>query len=109
MKREAKAVFVGEVIGLREATREDERHHSAPYVFQIRVERYWKGVKTQEIDISAMGVTRGGCCDIALSEGHKYLIYVVGKSLSTGCTRTRPLEQASEDLKILGPGKTFAK
>ena len=109
MMREAKAVFVGEVVKFHEATREDERHHSAPYVFTVRVERYWKGVKTQEVTVSAMGLTRPGCCEIALEEGYKYLFYVVGRSMSTGCTRTRLLEHADEDLKALGPGKSFSK
>jgi hypothetical protein len=108
MERKAKAVFVGEVVGWHEATREDLRQHSAPFVFRMRVDRYWKGVKTHEVTISAMGVLLPGCCDIALKEGEKYLVYAVGKSMSTGCSRTRHLEQAGEDLKALGPGKPFS-
>jgi len=108
MERRAKAVFVGEIIKLREATPEDERNHSSPYVFRVRVERYWKGVTTPEISISAMDGPPG-CCGIELKVGEKYLIYAVYKDLRIACTRTRPLESAAEDLKALGPGKTFSK
>jgi hypothetical protein len=109
MERRAKVVFVGEIIAEREATQEDERTHSAPYVFLVRVERYWKGVKTPEISISAIGELQPGCCGVSLKVGQKYLVYAVGKDLSTGCTRTQHLENADEDLKALGPGKTFSK
>ena len=108
MERRAKAVFVGEVIAAREATREDERNHSAPYVFRLRVERYWKGVKTPEISISAMDGPPH-CCGMEFEVGEKYLVYAVDKNLGTACTRTRSLASADEDLKALGPGKTFSK
>jgi hypothetical protein len=109
MMREAKAVFVGEVIGYREATGEDSRNHSAPYVFRVRVERYWKGVKTPEISISAVSESLPGCCGVKLEIGEKYLFYAVHKDLRTGCTRTQRVDRADEDLKALGPGKTFSK
>jgi hypothetical protein len=109
MMHEARAVFVGEVLEIRESTPDEQRHHSDLAVARMRIERYWKGVKTQEILISAVGIARGGCCDIALAVGHKYLVYAVRKDLSTGCTRTQPLEQSEEDLKVLGTGKTLTK
>jgi hypothetical protein len=107
MMREAKAVFVGEVIGFREATAEDSRNHSAPHVFRVRVERYWKGVKTPEISISAVSESLPGCCGAKLEVGEKYLFYAVHRDLRTGCTRTQRFDRADEDLKALGPGKTF--
>jgi hypothetical protein len=107
MMREAKAVFVGEVIGFREATAEDSRNRSAPYVFRVRVDRYWKGVKTPEVSISAVRESLPGCCGEELKVGEKYLFYAVHKDLRTSCTRTRRLDRADEDLKVLGIGKSF--
>ena len=109
MERESKAVFVGEVIAMHDATPEEMRHGSDEFEWEMRVERYWKGIKTQQIFISAHGVAMHGCCDIALEMGNKYLVYVVGKEMRTSCTRTKLLEQAADDLKALGPGKTFSK
>jgi hypothetical protein len=109
MFQEASAVFVGEVLEIRDSTPEEQLHHSEESVARMRVERFWKGVKTKEILISAMGIKYGGCCDVLLKKGEKYLIYAVGEEMSTGCTRTKLVEQAKEDLKALGPGKTFAK
>ncbi len=109
MEREAKAVFVGEVIAMHDATPEELRHGSDKFEWEMRVERYWKGVETQQIFISARGVAMHGCCDIALAAGNKYLVYVVGKEMRTSCTRTKLLEQAADDLKVLGPGKTFSQ
>lgn len=109
MQREAKAVFIGEVIAMHDATPDEMRHGSDKFEWEMRVERYWKGVKTQQIRISARGVAMHGCCDIALATGNKYLVYVVGKEMRTTCTRTKLLEQAADDLKALGPGKTFSK
>lgn len=108
MEREAKAVFVGEVIAKREATREDEHNHSSPYVIRMRVEHYWKWVKNPEISISALDEPPR-CCGTEFKVGEKYLVYAVHRDLRTGCTRTGKLASADEDLKALGPGKTFSK
>jgi hypothetical protein len=109
MLRKAKSVFVGEVIEWHEANKEEMHRYSNPIVVRVRVEQYWKGVKTQEILISSMGMLRHGCCDIALEEGQKYLVYAAGRNLHTGCTRTMTLKGAESDLAALGPGKTFSK
>ena len=102
-------MFVGEVVAKHDATPEELRHGSDRFEWEMRVERYWKGVKTQEIFLSARGVLTPGCCDISLDIGERYLVYAVGKEMSTRCTRTQLLAKADEDLKALGPGKTFSK
>ena len=108
MKREANLIFVGEVLEVRQATDEERRHHADFNLMRVRVERYWKGVKTKEVTISGMGVT-AMCCNTRFEPNKKYLIYTVGKNYSTACTRTSLVEKAGEDLKALGPGKTFSK
>jgi hypothetical protein len=108
MMREAKAVFIGEVLEIREATPQENRKHSYFFVVRMRVDQYWKGVKTHEVLVSGRGET-GVCCDIRLDVGQKYLVYAVSKDMSTACTRTALLAQADKDLKVLGPGTTFPK
>ncbi|HEY1925553.1 MAG TPA: hypothetical protein VGG58_09880 [Candidatus Acidoferrum sp.] len=56
MERKAQAVFVGEAIEEHEATPEELSHHPAPFVFRMRVKRYWKRVKTPEVIIGAKDV-----------------------------------------------------
>jgi hypothetical protein len=109
MKRHAKAVFVGEVLEEREATRDEARELRVAFVVRMRVERFWKGVKTPEMVVNAMGELAPGCCGVSLKAGQRYLIYAVGRELSTGCTRSRHLEGAGEDLRALGPAQTFAQ
>jgi hypothetical protein len=46
-------------------------------------------------------------CGYSLAAGKKYLFYVYGKKPFTvsRCSRAKPLESASEDLRELGEGK----
>ena len=99
MKHHSAAVFVGEGLNI-----EGFEDGYFGIVVKFRVERYWKGVKTQEINIRM----NYECCNSPHPEvGSKYLIYAVGKRLETVCTRTRLLEGADDDLRALGSAKTF--
>jgi hypothetical protein len=109
MKRHSKAVFVGEVLEEREATRAEARRLHVSFVVRLRVEQYWKGTRTREMIVSAMGELQPGCCGVSLKIGQRYLIYAVGKQLDTGCTRSRHLDGADEDLRALGPAQTFSQ
>lgn len=99
----SKAVFVGEVLEVRQATKEEREDGSDLYFVRLRVERYWKGIKTSEIWV---GADMYGCGP-NFEVGQKYLVNARGKKrLSTSiCMRTRKLEYAADDLKALGPGK----
>ena len=90
----AKAVFAGEVLEVRAATKAEREEYSNSYIVRMRVERYWKGIKSGEITVE----TDMFGCGPNLQVGTKYLVYGMGKRLNTGCTRTRKLEFASEDL-----------
>jgi hypothetical protein len=99
MKHHSAGVFVGEVLNI-----EGQEEGYFGIVVKFRVERYWKGVKTQEINVR-MSYT---CCSTLHPEvGRKYLVYAVGKRLETVCTRTRLLEAADDDLRGLGSAETF--
>ena len=103
MAKHSAAVFVGEAIQVIDPTETERKHEYYGIGVKFRVERYWKGVKTREIVVH----TRYTCCQIMLNTGTKYLIYAAGSKLETGCTRTRQLDRADDDLKALGPGKAF--
>ena len=101
MKQHAAAVFVGEVLEVKEFTGEKG---SFGVLVNFRVERYWKGVKQQEMTIRMSWE----CCNRPNPKiGSKYLVYAVGKKRETTCTRTQQLDLVDEDLRALGQGKTF--
>ncbi len=97
----ARAVFVGEVLEVREATRSEREEYSSPFIVRMRVERYWKGIKSGEINVETdmMG------CGPYFRVGEKFLVYGIGKRLSTACSGTRRLVDAEKDLETLGPPK----
>ena len=101
----AKAVFIGEVLEVRKATTAEQEDLFGPYIVRLRVERFWKGVKHSEVLVE----TDLTGCGPHFKVGQKYLVYGMRKQLHTGCTRTRLLDQADEELKALGPGKELKK
>ena len=105
MKRHASAIFVGQVLEVRVATDVEFKRYLDRHLIRFRVEQYWKGIKTEEVIISGLGQL--SCCNVQLNVGEKYLIYAVGKAMTTTCTRTMGIEHAADDMKALGPAKTF--
>jgi hypothetical protein len=93
----AAAVFAGEVRSVK-----TEGHN---LIVEIKVEKVWKGAITRTVVVQT--ANSGAACGYSFAEGKKYLVYAHGKgSLSVSlCSRTKPLESASEDLKELGDGK----
>jgi len=89
--RHARAVFVGEVLGVDETTREQRENGLGFAVARLRGKPFWKGAKTSEINVS---IEIGVICGPRLEVGQEYLVYAFGKSLNTVCTRTRKLEYA---------------
>lgn len=92
---DARAVFVGEVIDIAKPRTNDPKAPPADRLYEVKfkVERYWKGVWSQEISIlSAQG---GDGCDNwgSFLKGEKYLVYAeptqeVGLAVLSGCNRT---------------------
>jgi hypothetical protein len=103
LRHHAKSVFVGEVLEVREATKSEREEYSGPFIVRMRVERYWKGIKSGEINIET-DITG---CGPYFRVGQKFLVYGMGKRLSTACSGTRKLEDAKTDLQALGPSKEF--
>jgi hypothetical protein len=99
----AKAVFVGEVLEVRSATKSDREENPSPFIVRMRVERYWKGIKSGEINVE----TDMTGCGPYFRVGDKFLVYGMGKRLRTACSGTRKLEYAEENLQALGRSKEF--
>ena len=101
--REAKAVFVGEVLEIGR----NEKDKFADVAIKFKVETRWKGAKEPNITIVS---ARGICCTCGLpvSAGTKYLIYAYETEegqLETSLCSSMPLERATEELTALGKGK----
>jgi hypothetical protein len=105
MLRHSKMVFVGKVLDVRPATQSEQEDGKSWYAVRFRIERFWKGVKTNETTV----YTDLHGCGPDLRTGLEYLVYAVGKELATGCTRTRMLTLAEEDLRDLGKGRTLKR
>ena len=118
--REAKAVFVGEVIGIVEPSTNDPKRPLADRLYAIRfkVDTSWKGTTSEEmVVLSDQG--RAGCFSWGpFLKGNKYLVYAERKTPSGtrirnlavlfSCNRTSLLTNAGEDLKTLGQARVRA-
>ena len=93
----AVAVFSGKVSDIK-----TEEHR---FVVQIKVESVWKGEIPKTITVQTSKWE--SACGYSFAAGKQYLIYVYGgEPFDVGhCSRTKPLDSASEDLKELGEGK----
>ena len=107
--RDAKAVFVGQVIDIGESTVPlDKGFPPLSYAVKFKVKEYWKGVKGSEITVYS---DLGGlpCHQFAYRKGDTYLVYAFGKDLIsiTGCTRSGSIDAdyVMEQLKLFGKGK----
>jgi hypothetical protein len=105
--KEARAVFVGEVVGIGH----NDKDREANVAVRFKVERYWKGVKEPHITVvTAPGI----CCTCGLKVqvGVKYLIYAFpleNGQVETSLCDSAPAEseRSIEELRVLGKGKVL--
>lgn len=97
--RESEAVFVGEVLSSEK--KGDNK------VFKFKVEKYWKGKDAKNVEVSVYESAR---FQAWFKTGKKYLVFANeedGTLQDTArCSRSKDLENASEDLTKLGEGKS---
>ncbi|HEV2802590.1 MAG TPA: hypothetical protein VGW12_19110 [Pyrinomonadaceae bacterium] len=115
-RRDAHLVFSGKALS-------SEYQESAKYpngkdageelTMRFRVERWWKGNLTPEVvlfteryrmpDLSISVVN----CAYQFEVGKRYIVYAVldGKLRAAYCSRTSAVEEAREDLRLLGQGR----
>ena len=97
--REAAAVFAGKVVGLEVVTTTIAGHLDEEMVATLRVERHWKGPKSAEIRVRTCGTQEMLCtCGTDFQLGARFVVFAVGKPLSTGsCQRTRRYQRVPEE------------
>lgn len=107
--RAADVVFEGTVLGAPDAVRAQLgiEGYSGAARFRFAVARYFKGQQGSEAAIYT--IDQESACGRRYAAGTTYLVY--GRMLPDGvltdslCSRTRPLEDAEEDLALLGEGE----
>ena len=105
--QEARAVFIGTVIGSKDiAVTEklgEKSYKVNERVFQFSVTESLKGLKTSKVDINVGSISSS--CYQGFAIGESYLVYAYGdadSSLYSGaCTRTHELSYASDDLHYI--------
>lgn len=99
--KELQAVFSGEVLEINKIPQ------SRDVSVKINVETVWKGLVLREVTINTP--ESSGACGYPFEVGKSYLVFASlddKVNLTTGlCLRNKPVDEASEELKILGKGK----
>ncbi len=113
----ATMVFLGKVVA------EEERklpNHTGPQildtaqVYRFQIERWWKGGEKEQVEIHVVKVRLPGGKyvfgpeQIHFQIGESYLVYGFvndGLNFASGCTRTRHIKHAQEDLQKIGEGQ----
>jgi hypothetical protein len=102
------SVFVGKTIAIRDSVEKSLFGQGYGYrlLATVRVGRTWKGVSADTVLLVLTG-HGGGDCGYPFERGQEYLIYADGPRAgffrTNICTRTTMLQNASTDLKELGP------
>lgn len=101
-RNSAAAVFLGKVVEVGERRRDSEGYYA---VVRFKVERSWKGADSAEVLLTS----RLNDCAFPFKAGGTYLVYASltgrGELDASVCSRTRRLERAGADLKLLGRAK----
>jgi hypothetical protein len=102
----SKAVFSGEVMEINKIF---QKSHIS--VVKIKVKESWKGQLSKQVIINTR--TDGAACGYPFEVGKSYLIFAGSSddgNLTTGlCSRNSEIEEAEEELKMLGKGKKLQK
>ncbi len=98
---DAGAVFTGEVVSVTDLSQEEaDALRGKRIVF--RVISSWKSAARPEIMVDTGPLADG--CGLEFRPGEIWVVYMDTSRLADKCTRTRPLEEAGEDLAQLGRG-----
>jgi len=97
----AGAVFGGEVVSVTDLPQmESDSVRQKRIVF--RVITSWKNAANPEIVVDTGPVGEG--CGLEFRPGEIWVVYLDKARIADKCTRTRPLEEAGEDIAQLGRG-----
>jgi hypothetical protein len=107
------SVFSGTVVEIQKGTLDGVSELHAVF---LEVDRYWKSPNTNNdyVRLVVFTETSGDTCGYVFEKGSRYMVYVrtqeKDSSLHTGVgTRTRPIDDAQDDLAVLGEGREPTK
>jgi hypothetical protein len=105
--KSAGAIFIGEVIDI---SKKDNRYRgiylSSYYEIKFKLQRTWKNTKKNELIVRT--TLR---CLMFVERGKRYLIFASfgnnrDELWTNACSGNKPLEEATESLKLLGKGRS---
>ena len=104
---EARAVFVGKVVGERQAVSEEtadgQSYTVRERLFRFSVEEAFKGALGKEVEVNAGSAD--GMCTVGFDAGETYLVYAFGKTEaalhSSMCSRTTRLAGAESEVHYI--------
>ena len=103
------AVFSGKVIEIKRHDRTAELFERVEVIFEV--DKSWKGVDKRIVSVFTS--SGSASCGYGFKKGRTYLVYAGGslqRRLTTGiCSRTKRLNKAREDLRVLGAGKEIVQ
>ena len=100
--KEAEAVFLGEVTDIQESGSKEY-----PRLVTLRVEHYWKtkNKKARTVQVLASSLQAGNCPMTLYAGRNLVYAYRRGVNLVTWtCSRTKPEDEAGQEMKELGRG-----
>jgi MYXO-CTERM domain-containing protein len=107
-REDATAVFEGRVLSIEDVPSAGEPSVGEKLV-TLAVVRTWKGVESDE-RIAVYTNAQSAACGYSFAKDTSYLVYARSsddKKLNvSSCSRTKPLADAADDLKVLGAGST---
>ncbi|HWS86465.1 MAG TPA: carboxypeptidase-like regulatory domain-containing protein [Pyrinomonadaceae bacterium] len=101
---QADAVFVGAVVGETKFTADEGAYKHRMRLVRLAVEQPLRGVEGSEVEVATGW--GGGDCGYGFRQGRRYVVYARrgekdGRLYTSICARTRPLEEAGEDLAFV--------
>ena len=99
---QATVVFEGVALGMKEMPAEGGRP-SLWVEYEFEVKRQWKGPGSDKLSLRT--ANNSAACGRSFETGKAYVIYareIDGTLSDNACSRTRPTEQACEDLQAFG-------
>jgi hypothetical protein len=104
---EADAVFTGTVTGILQQPVQE--NSDQPFLVSFLVSQSWKGANGAELSVLTSGSSAS--CGYSFNQGGQYIVYATmqdGRLHTSLCSRTNALDQAAEDLAVLGQGSVPA-
>ena len=104
---QAVSVFEGHVIAVAQVPQATPEHGMPRLSVRFSVVRRWKGMEQEQVVLTT--ATDGAACGYPFAADGDYLVYASSDEhglTASLCSRTRPVAEADEDVRVLGMGVT---